>query len=243
MRAIASLADPALPEAAADHDALGIGPRLGLEEPAASHRPAPGRIPRSRHAPGRRRRHRRPPAPHRGRSWRISSVDFLPKGSSPFFFSGLRSAVQDLAESALAGAVAEKTLVVLQFDIEAVDLDRRQPGGAVAGDARGRYGVFCHVALSPCRISLATTGGEPIGFMEQGESRMATQRSANGPSLLAIRHSRQILHFWPVFGPLCLDSRLSAAISPRIRRGISRAACFCANSEGLATPAARKSYP
>ena len=28
------LADPALPKAAADHDALGIGPRLGLEEPA-----------------------------------------------------------------------------------------------------------------------------------------------------------------------------------------------------------------
>ena len=26
-------ADPALPKAAADHDALGIGPRLGLEEP------------------------------------------------------------------------------------------------------------------------------------------------------------------------------------------------------------------
>ena len=48
-------ADPALPKAAADHDALGIGPGLGLEEAAASHRPVPGRIPRSRCAPGRRR--------------------------------------------------------------------------------------------------------------------------------------------------------------------------------------------
>src|SRR6185369_4908791 len=56
-------------------------------------------------------------------------------------------------------------------------------------------------------------------------------------SLFATRYSpipAPILHFWPVFGSLCLDSRRSAAISPGIRRGISRAACFCANSYGLA---------
>src|SRR5258708_6215604 len=58
--------------------------------------------------------------------------------------------------------------------------------------------------------------------------------NGNGPSPFAIRHSLfafsgQIPHFGPVFGLLCLDSGLSAAISPGIRRGISRAACFCAN--------------
>ena len=60
------------------------------------------------------------------------------------FLQRLAQAVQDLAESPLAGAVAEKALVVLQFDVEAVDLDRRQAGSAVAGDARGRYGIFSH---------------------------------------------------------------------------------------------------
>src|SRR5262245_29803069 len=55
-------------------------------------------------------------------------------------------------------------------------------------------------------------------------------------ALLATRYSPfsgQILHFWLVFSPFRLDSRLSQAISPGIRRGISRAACFCANSRGL----------
>jgi hypothetical protein len=32
--------------------------------------------------------------------------------------------------------------------------------------------------------------------------------------------TRQIVHFWPVFGGVCLDSRLSPAISPATRRGI-----------------------
>ena len=77
----------------------------------------------------------------------ISSDGFLAEGIVAVFLQRLAQAVEDLAERALAGAVAEKALVVLQFDIEAVDLDRRQPGRAVAGDARGRYDVFCHVAL------------------------------------------------------------------------------------------------
>ena len=44
--------------------------------------------------------------------------------------------------------------------------------------------------------------------------------------------SGRIIDFSLVFSPFRLDSRRSAAISPRIRRGISRAACFCANSKG-----------
>src|ERR1700709_459004 len=44
--------------------------------------------------------------------------------------------------------------------------------------------------------------------------------------------SAQILPFGAVLGRLFLDSWLSAAISPGIRRGISRAACFCAILRG-----------
>src|SRR6267142_1226764 len=56
-------ADPALPETAADHDAFGIGPGLGLEK-----------APR-----------------HIGEFLPMASADLVPRGSSPFFFSGLRS--------------------------------------------------------------------------------------------------------------------------------------------------------
>ena len=68
----------------------------------------------------------------------ISSGGFLPKRIVAVFLQRFAQAVENLAERALAGAVAEKAVLVLQFDVEAVDLDRRQPGGAVAGDARGR---------------------------------------------------------------------------------------------------------
>ena len=98
---------------------------------------------------------------------------FFAQGIVAVFLQRLAQPVENLAEGALAGPVAEKTLVVLQLDVEAVDFNRRQPGRAVARDARGRYAVFCHIALSPCRISLATTGGEPIGFNGGRSERMA----------------------------------------------------------------------
>ncbi len=60
----------------------------------------------------------------------------------------LTQRIQDLAERALAGAVAEKAVLVLQLDIETVHVDRRQSGGAVAGDARGRCCIFGHFALA-----------------------------------------------------------------------------------------------
>ena len=68
----------------------------------------------------------------------ISSADLLAERILAGFLQRLAQRVQDLAERALAGAVAEKAVVVLQFDIEAVDVHRRQAGRAVAGDARGR---------------------------------------------------------------------------------------------------------
>ena len=45
--------------------------------------------------------------------------------------------LQDPAERALAGAVAQESIVVLEFDIEAVDVDRRQAHCAMPADAGG----------------------------------------------------------------------------------------------------------
>ena len=139
------LADPALPKTAANHDALGIGPRLGLEEPPRHIGQLLGEfLDRAMHQGG---------GADIGADQRL--VEFaLGNLAGGFFAQGivavlperLAQAVQDLAESPLAGAVAEKAFVILQFDVETVDLDRRQAGGAVAGDARGRYGVVCHVS-------------------------------------------------------------------------------------------------
>ena len=155
------LADPALPKAAADHDALGIGPRLGLQEPA-------GHI-------GQFLREFLDRAMHQGGSVDIVADQrlvevalgdfvggFLAQGIVAVFLQRLAQAVQDLAEGPLAGAVAEKALVVLQLDVETVDLDRRQAGGAVAGDARGRYAVFCHVAQAPAGFRWRQRAGNPL---------------------------------------------------------------------------------
>jgi hypothetical protein len=79
----------------------------------------------------------------------MASVDLLPRGSSRLFFSGF------------AGAVAEKAVVVLQLEIEAVDVDRRQTGGAVRGDARCRDDIFGHFAL-PGRKSRGQRRGNPL---------------------------------------------------------------------------------
>ncbi len=62
----------------------------------------------------------------------------LAQGIIAVLLQRLAQRVQDLAEGALAGAVAEKAIIVLQLDIEAVDLDRGKTGGAVPGDAGGR---------------------------------------------------------------------------------------------------------
>src|SRR5206468_10304140 len=97
---------------------------------------------------------------------------FLAQWIVAVFLRRLAQAVQDLAESPLAGAVAEKALVVLQFDVETVDLDRRQAGGPVAGDARGRYDVFCHVP-KPLPDFAGNNGRGTHWFHEGGEWRIA----------------------------------------------------------------------
>ena len=140
-------ADPALAKAAADDDALGIGPCLGLEE-------FPGHM-------GQFLRKFLNRAMHQRRGMDIVADQcvvelalgdllggFLAQGIVAVLLQRLAQGFEDVSERALAGAVAEKSAFVLQFDIEAVDLHRRQPGGAVPGDARGCDAVFCHA--TPC---------------------------------------------------------------------------------------------
>src|SRR6202012_2633800 len=58
--------------------------------------------------------------------------------------------VEDLAKGPLAGAIAEKAVIVLQLDIEAVDVDRRQTGSAMPPDADGRQCVLSHFSPAGC---------------------------------------------------------------------------------------------
>src|ERR1700730_396340 len=143
------LADPALAKAAADHDAFGVSPGLGLEKSL-------------RHI-GQLLRELLDRAVHqRGgadvvayqrlveRTLADGLRGFAAERVLAVFFQWLAQAVQYLAERAFTGAVAEKALVVLQFDIVAVDVYRRQAGGAVPTDAGGRHCVFGH--FCPCPV-------------------------------------------------------------------------------------------
>src|SRR6185312_2255745 len=117
------LAEPAVAKAAADHDALGLRPGLGLEE-------APRYI-------GQFLRELLDRAVQQGRSLGVVTDQHVVEGLLADllrghvaerilarFAQGLAPAVEDLAESTLGGTVAQEALLVLQFDIEAVDIDR-----------------------------------------------------------------------------------------------------------------------
>jgi len=88
---------------------------------------------------------------------------FAAQGIVTAFLQRLAQAVQNPAERALAGAVAEKALLVLQLDIETVDVDRGQTGPAVAGDARRRDDIFGHCPYPRWKPE-CTTAVEPFGF-------------------------------------------------------------------------------
>jgi hypothetical protein len=63
----------------------------------------------------------------------------LPKRFAPL--------LDDFPEGALAGAVAQKTLVIFELDVVAVEINRRQAGSAVGGDGWQhrflRHGASC----------------------------------------------------------------------------------------------------
>src|ERR1700752_2343237 len=153
------LAQPTLAKAATDHDALGLVPGFRLEE-------APGDISKFL-------RELLDRAVHDGGGLDIVADQYLVEHLLADLVGGLVAkrvlaglaqrlapAVEDLAEGALAGAVAEKAVFVLQFEIEAVDVDRRQPTSPVAGDPGGGNEVLSHdfPARNECE---ETTGVEP----------------------------------------------------------------------------------
>src|SRR5262249_7931150 len=127
------LPHPALAKTTTDHDALGLRPRLGLEE-------APGDISEFL-------RELLDRAVHDGGGLDVVADQYfiehlladlvgrlVAKGVLAGLAQRLAPAVEDLAEGALAGAVAEKAVLVLQFEIEAVDVDRRQPTSPAPAD-------------------------------------------------------------------------------------------------------------
>ena len=180
------LADPALPKTAADHDALGVRPCLGLQEPA-------GHI-------GQFLREFLDRAMHQRGGGDIVAHQHLVEVALGNFVGGflaerivavllqrLAQPVEDVPKSTLAGPVAEKAVVVLQFDIEAVDVYRRQPRGAVTRDAGGRYGIICHIVQCPLPDFAGNNGQGTHWFHAggEGEWRMASDKN----SLFATRYS------------------------------------------------------
>src|SRR5215510_8692827 len=157
------LTHSALAKTATDHDALSLRPRLGLEEASCDISEF--------------LRELLDRAVHDGRGLDVVADQHLvehlladlvgwlvAKGILAGLAQRLAPAVEDLAKGALAGAVAEKAVLVLQFEIEAVDVDRRQPTSPVAGDPGGGNEVLSHDFPGPKRMR-RTTGMEPIGFM------------------------------------------------------------------------------
>ena len=136
-------AQATIAKAAADHDALGLRPGLGLQEAAGD--------------VGELLRELLDRAVHHGASLGVVAdqdvverllADLVRRHLAERVLARLvqrlAPAVENLAERALRRPVAEETLVVLQFEIEAVDIDRGQPRGAVMGNARRGNDVLSH---------------------------------------------------------------------------------------------------
>src|SRR4051794_29467432 len=74
----------------------------------------------------------------------------------------------------------------------------------------------------PCPIGLAvTTAREPIGCVAALQMGLFVAKIPETP------------HVWPSLRAVFLDSGPSAAISPAPGAGIPRAACFCADFQGI----------
>src|SRR3569833_2818460 len=63
-------------------------------------------------------------------------------------FQRLAPGIENVLECALARAIAQKTVLVLQFDVVTIDLDRRQPGGSVISDTDHAV-LFRHMISAP----------------------------------------------------------------------------------------------
>ena len=142
-------AEPAIAKTAAHHDALGLLPGLGLEETA---RDVGEFLCEVLDGAVNDRRGLGVVADQDGVEHLLADVFgwLLPERIFAGFAQRLPPPVENVPESALAGAVSEESFLVLQFDVEAVDLHRREAGGAVSGDAGGRDRFVGHPEPSSC---------------------------------------------------------------------------------------------
>jgi hypothetical protein len=130
-------ADAAGAKPAAHHDALGIAPGLELEEAADDERQLLREILDRplQHA-------RRVGVPFGHERIQLFLAYLLARLVAERILAipaqRLAPFLQDVPKGALAGAVAEKAVLVLRFDVVAVDLHRGQMGGAVGGQGRRR---------------------------------------------------------------------------------------------------------
>src|SRR5882757_3307523 len=113
------LAEPAVAEAAADHDALGLGPGLGLEKAAGDIGEFLGEF------LDRRVYHHRGfdiVADQDGVEHLLADLvrGLVAERVLAGLFQRLAPTIEYLAERALAGTVAQEAVVVLEFDIETV---------------------------------------------------------------------------------------------------------------------------
>ena len=65
-----------------------------------------------------------------------SSLSSSPSGSSPALRKAVCGVLDHVPKRALAGAIADEALVVLELDVVAVDVDGGQPPRTVSGDGR-----------------------------------------------------------------------------------------------------------
>lgn len=142
------LAHPAGAKAAAYDDPFGIAPRLELEETADDERKLLCEILDC-------------PLDDTGRlriAFGEQGVELLPadliarlvaERVIAGFSQGFAPFLNVLAECTLGGAVAEETFVVLQLNVIAVDVDQRQPTGAMGRDGRQGRSVLGHQPVFP----------------------------------------------------------------------------------------------
>src|SRR6516162_4227393 len=109
---------------------------------------------------------------------------FVAKRIIAIFLERLAQVLEDLAERTLAGAVADETVLVLQFDVETVHIHRRQPGCPVPAETGGIQYFLGHAV--PARYR--KTGqriGQAVGFTEGSLKPGKGSKSAGIRAVLA----------------------------------------------------------
>src|SRR5262247_3755876 len=170
------LADAAGAKAAAHLDALGAGPRLELEEAADDQGQILGKI------LDRAVQHGGPIGiAFRQQDIELLFADVLGRLVAERIFSGLAQRLapflENFAEGPLAGAVAEKAVLVLHLDVVAVDLDRRQAVGAVRHQGFGR-GIRHDDLVPLVSREPSSTGAAGESFIAMSAVLAAARRAA-----------------------------------------------------------------